>query len=51
MIAVAGIEEEMIARVGRENALRRGDVTGIAADTAAMHLFDHTTTRAIYTPP
>jgi multiple sugar transport system ATP-binding protein len=39
--------EELIARLGRDTALQRGDRLDIAADMTAVHLFDAVTTRAI----
>jgi multiple sugar transport system ATP-binding protein len=42
-----GSNEELIARIGRETALRSGDRLELALDTAAIHLFDTATTMAI----
>jgi multiple sugar transport system ATP-binding protein len=39
--------DELIARIGRDTALRNGDRFDIAMDTTAMHLFDPATTKAI----
>jgi multiple sugar transport system ATP-binding protein len=39
--------EELIARIGRDTALRSGDRFDIALDAAAIHLFDSATTKAI----
>ena len=38
---------ELLARVGRDTALRIGDRTDIAIDAAAVHLFDTETGRAV----
>ena len=47
MVSLDGSDAEMIARIGRDTALRRGDRLPLALDTAAIHLFDPATTRAI----
>ena len=47
MVSLDGSDAEMIARIGRDTALRRGDRLDLALDTAAIHLFDPATTRAI----
>jgi multiple sugar transport system ATP-binding protein len=47
MLALDGSREELIARIGRETALRAGDRTCIHLDSAAVHLFDPQTTSAI----
>ena len=39
--------DELVARIGRDTALRNGDRHEIALDTAALHLFDLATTKAI----
>jgi len=39
--------DELIARVGRETALRSGDRHEVALDAAALYLFDPATTKAI----
>jgi multiple sugar transport system ATP-binding protein len=43
--------KELIARVGRSTSLRVGERTQIAVDTAALHLFDPATGRAIQKSP
>jgi multiple sugar transport system ATP-binding protein len=47
VVALEVSNDELIARVGRETALRVGDRLDIALDTAAIHLFDPATTKAI----
>jgi multiple sugar transport system ATP-binding protein len=47
MLSLAGSNEELIARIGRDTTLRSGDQTTVVLDTAALHLFDPETTRAI----
>jgi multiple sugar transport system ATP-binding protein len=47
MLALGGSNEELVARIGRDTALRSGDQTTLFLDTAAAHLFDPATTRAI----
>ena len=47
VVALDGSNDELIARVGRDTALRVGDNLDIALDTAAIHLFDPATTKAI----
>ena len=47
MLSPEGSADELIARVGRETALRSGDRIELALDTRAVHLFDAATTRAI----
>jgi multiple sugar transport system ATP-binding protein len=47
MLALGGSNEELVARIGRDTALRSGDQTTFLLDTAAAHLFDPVTTRAI----
>jgi len=47
MVSLDGSDAEMIARIGRDTTLRRGDRVELALDTTAVHLFDPATTRAI----
>jgi multiple sugar transport system ATP-binding protein len=47
MLSLDGSKEELVARIGRDTALRSGDQTVFFLDTAATHLFDPTTGRAI----
>ncbi len=47
VVALDSSNEELIARVGRDTGLRSGDRFDIALDTAAIHLFDSATTKAI----
>jgi multiple sugar transport system ATP-binding protein len=47
VVALDGSDEELIARIGRATDLRSGERLDIALDTAAIHLFDPATTRAI----
>ncbi len=47
MASLDGSNAELIARIGRDTALRRGDRIDLALDTAALHLFDPATTKAI----
>ena len=47
MVTLDGSDTEMIARIGRDTALRRGERVRLALDTAAIHLFDPATTKAI----
>jgi multiple sugar transport system ATP-binding protein len=47
VVAVSASDDELIARIGRDTTLRSGDRVDIALDTAAIHLFDPVTTRAI----
>jgi multiple sugar transport system ATP-binding protein len=47
VLALGVRDQEIIARVGRSTDLRAGDFSRIALDTAALHLFDPTTGRAI----
>ena len=47
MVSLEGSDAELVARVGRDTALRRGDRLDLALDTAAIHLFDPATTIAI----
>ena len=47
MVALEGSGAELIARIGRDTALRRGDSLDLTLDTATIHLFDPATTMAI----
>ena len=47
LMALDGSNEELMARIGRDTALRSGERIEIALDTAAIHLFDPATTKAI----
>jgi multiple sugar transport system ATP-binding protein len=47
LVALDVSNDELIARIGRDTALRTGDRLEIALDTAAIHLFDPATTKAI----
>ena len=47
ILSVVGSGEELIARVGRETVLRRGDEATVFVDVNALHLFDPATTKAI----
>ena len=47
VMAVDASNEELIARIGRDTALRSGDRLELSLDTTAIHLFDPTTTKAI----
>ena len=47
VVTLDASNEELIARVGRDTSLRSGDRFDIALDTAAIHLFDPATTKAI----
>ena len=47
VVALDASSDELIARTGRETSLRTGDRFDIALDTAAIHLFDPATTKAI----
>ena len=47
MLSLVGSNEELIARIGRDTALRSGDQTTLVLDTTSLHLFDPETTRAI----
>ncbi len=47
MASLDGSNAELIARIGRDTALRRGDRLDLALDTATLHLFDPATTKAI----
>lgn len=47
MLAFADSKEDVIAQVGRQTRLGSGDATSIVLDTAALHLFDPATNKAI----
>jgi len=47
VVALDVSNDESIARIGRDTALHSGDRLDIALDTAAIHLFDPATTKAI----
>jgi multiple sugar transport system ATP-binding protein len=47
MLSLGDSNEELVARIGRDTALHSGDQTTFFLDTAATHLFDPATTRAI----
>jgi multiple sugar transport system ATP-binding protein len=47
VVVLDASSEELIARIGRDTELRNGDRLDIALDTAAIHLFDPSTTQAI----
>ena len=47
MASLDGSGAELIARIGRDTALRRGNRLDLALDTATIHLFDPATTKAI----
>jgi multiple sugar transport system ATP-binding protein len=47
VLTLDGMGDDLILRGGRETCLRPGDLTSVMLDTAAMHLFDTMTTRAI----
>ena len=47
VMALAGSDDEVIARIGRETKVRSGDRIDIGVDGAAVHLFDPATTKAI----
>jgi multiple sugar transport system ATP-binding protein len=47
MLALAEAKEEVVAQVGRQTNLRSGDSTAILLDSAALHIFDPATTKAI----
>ena len=51
VLMLDGVEEEVIARSGRETRLRPGGRATIMLDGAAAQLFDATTTRAIARTP
>jgi multiple sugar transport system ATP-binding protein len=47
VFTLAGMAQEVIARVGRETKVRPGDTPAIMMDTVAMHVFDIATTQVI----
>ena len=47
MLSIDGTDEPLIARVGRNTACKSGDRMTVMLDTAAVHLFDPATSRAI----
>jgi len=47
MASLDGSSDELIARVGRDTALRRGDRLELVLDTSTLHVFDPGTTEAI----
>jgi multiple sugar transport system ATP-binding protein len=47
VMAVDGSDEELIARVGRDTAVRSGAHLQVSLDSTAIHLFDPATTKAI----
>jgi len=47
LLSLDGSEQELIARVGRDTALKAGERASIALDSSAVHLFDPATTKAI----
>ncbi|HUN45678.1 MAG TPA: ATP-binding cassette domain-containing protein [Stellaceae bacterium] len=47
LLSLEGVGEDVIARSGRETRLRPGERATILLDSAAAHLFDATTTRAV----
>ncbi|HSB77240.1 MAG TPA: sn-glycerol-3-phosphate ABC transporter ATP-binding protein UgpC [Candidatus Methylomirabilis sp.] len=47
LLSLGVSDEELIARVGRDTALKSGDRASIALDPASLHLFDPATTQAI----
>jgi multiple sugar transport system ATP-binding protein len=47
MLSLDGSGEPLIARVGRNTAIKRDDLMTVMVDTAAIHFFDPTTARAI----
>jgi multiple sugar transport system ATP-binding protein len=51
LVALNRSNDEVIARIGRDTALKSGDNIDIAWDTAAIHLFDPITTTAIVRAP
>jgi len=51
VLATKASNEELIARIGRETALRSGSEVMISLDTGAIHLFDRDTGKAIAEPP
>ena len=51
VLTLEGMAEEVIARIGRDTDLRPGDHPTMVLDSAAIHLFDPATTRAIAPAP
>ena len=47
LVALDVTNDEIIARIGRDTALRNGDRLEISLDTTTIHLFDPATTKAI----
>jgi multiple sugar transport system ATP-binding protein len=47
VLSFEGSEDEVIARVGRDTALKNGDRASIALDPTVVHLFDPASTKAI----
>ncbi len=47
VLSFGGSDEELIARVGRDTALKNGESASIALDPAAVYLFDPATAKAI----
>jgi multiple sugar transport system ATP-binding protein len=47
VLAPDGLEEEILARVGPEVALRPGERVGLSVNLRAAHLFDPASTRAL----
>jgi multiple sugar transport system ATP-binding protein len=47
VMALAGSDDEVIARIGRETIVKSGERIDIGVDGAAVHLFDPATTKAI----
>ncbi len=47
VLALAGSDDEVIARIGRESKVKSGERIDIGVDGAAIHLFDPATTKAI----
>jgi multiple sugar transport system ATP-binding protein len=47
MLSLGDTGQELIARIGRDTALKNGDLAAITVDTAAIHFFDPQTTEAV----
>ena len=47
VLALAGADDEVIARIGRDTNVKSGERIDIGVDGAAVHLFDPATTKAI----
>ena len=47
VLALAGSDDEVIARIGRDTKVKSGERIDIGVDGAAVHLFDPATTKAI----